>query len=106
VYTKSIQGKGVLILVITLCGSARFRSEIDEVVKKSTLQGHQVFTIENLEGVEITKEIEAMLARSHRKKIDLSDAIYVINVNGYIGASASDEIEYAKSKGKEIMYLE
>jgi len=49
---------------------------------------------------------EAMLARSHRKKIDLSDAIYVINVNGYIGASASDEIEYAKSKGKEIMYLE
>lgn len=93
-------------MVITLCGSARFRKEIDEAGKELTLQGHQVFTIENLKGVEITKELEAMLAISHRKKIDLSDAIYVINVNGYIGASASSEIEYARSKRKEILYLE
>ncbi len=93
-------------MVITLCGSARFRSEIDEAQKDLALQGHQVFTIEDLEGVEITKEIEAMLDLSHRKKIDLSDAIYVINVNGYIGASASNEIEYARNKGKEILYLE
>jgi len=93
-------------VVITLCGSARFRNEIDEAQKKLTLQGHQIFTIENLVGIEITKETESMLASSHKKKIDLSDAIYVINVNGYIGASTSSEIEYAKSKGKEILYLE
>ena len=42
----------------------------------------------------------------HRIKIDLSDAIYVINVGGYIGKSTREEIKYAKQKGKEIIYLE
>lgn len=93
-------------MVITLCGSARFRKEIDETQNSLALQGHLIFTIENLQGVEITKEIESMLDIAHRKKIDLSDGIYVINVNGYIGESTSNEIEYAKSKGKEILYLE
>ena len=40
------------------------------------------------------------------KKIDLSDAIYVINAGGYIGSSTKLEIEYAKSHNKEIIYLE
>jgi hypothetical protein len=93
-------------MVITLCGSARFRTAIDETQKYLTLQGHQIFTVENLSNVEITKEIESMLDVSHRKKIDISDAIYVINVNGYIGESTSDEIKYATSKDKKIMYLE
>lgn len=93
-------------MIITLCGSARFRNEIDETQNSLVLQGHQVFTIENLKDVEITKEIESMLDVSHRKKIDISDAIFVINVNGYIGESTSNEIGYARGKGKEVMYLE
>lgn len=40
------------------------------------------------------------------KKIDMSDEIYVINLNGYIGESTKSEIEYANSKGKNISYLE
>lgn len=47
-----------------------------------------------------------MLDDMHKRKIDLSDAIYVINVGGYIGDSTKSEIEYAKMTGKEIMYLE
>ena len=39
-------------------------------------------------------------------KIDISDAIYVVNVNGYIGTSTKKEIEYAKSLNKEIFSLE
>ena len=42
----------------------------------------------------------------HRQKIDLSDEIYVINVNGYIGESTKSEIEYAISNGKKVKYLE
>lgn len=42
----------------------------------------------------------------HRTKIDLSDAIFVVNIGGYIGESVKSEIEYAKEKGKEIIYLE
>ena len=40
------------------------------------------------------------------KKIDISDAIYVVNVDGYIGTSTKKEIEYAKSLNKEIFSLE
>lgn len=93
-------------MVITLCGSARFRNEIDKAQRDLALKGHLIFTIENLEGVELTDDIESMLATSHRKKIDLSDAIFVVNVNGYIGESASKEITYASSTGKKVMYLE
>ena len=40
----------------------------------------------------------------HKEKIKLSDAILVMNVNDYIGSSTNDEIEYAKSLNKEILY--
>ena len=41
----------------------------------------------------------------HKRKIDLADAIYVINVDGYIGESTRSEIEYAQRNGKEVRYL-
>ncbi len=50
-----------------------------------------------------TKE---MLDDMHKHKIDMSDSIYVINVDGYIGQSTRSEIEYAKMKGKKVIYLE
>lgn len=42
----------------------------------------------------------------HKRKIDLADEIYVINVGGYIGESTKSEIEYAKNHGRVINYLE
>ena len=36
----------------------------------------------------------------------MSDAIFVVNVGGYIGSSTKSEIEYAKKQNKEIIYLE
>ena len=46
------------------------------------------------------------VVKAHYKKIDISDAIFVVNVGGYIGKSVAEEIEYAKSHNKEIMFLE
>ena len=42
----------------------------------------------------------------HKRKIDMADEIYVINVGGYIGESTRSEIEYAKATGKAVRYLE
>jgi len=42
----------------------------------------------------------------HFRKIDMSDEVFVINKDGYIGESTRNEIEYAKNKGKKINYLE
>ena len=46
-----------------------------------------------------------LLGKIHSRKIDISDAIYVVNVNGYIGNSTRNEIEYAMSIGKEILSI-
>lgn len=50
-----------------------------------------------------TKE---MLDDMHKRRIDMADEIYVINVGGYIGDSTRSEIEYARETGKNIRYLE
>ena len=47
-----------------------------------------------------------MLDKIHRQKIDMSDEILVINVDGYIGESTKSEIEYALKNGKAVKYLE
>lgn len=49
-----------------------------------------------------TKE---MLDDMHKRKIDMADEIFVINVGGYIGESTRSEIKYAKTTGKAIRYL-
>ena len=49
-----------------------------------------------------TKE---MLDDMHKKKIDMADEIFVINVDGYIGNSTKSEIEYAEAHNKKVNYL-
>jgi hypothetical protein len=41
-----------------------------------------------------------------KRKIDLSDEIFVINKNKYIGNSTRFEIEYAIESNKPVKYLE
>lgn len=94
--------------IITLCGSIRFKEEFLKVQEKMTLEGNIVFTpnfFNNFKG-EISVEMKKMLDEMHRQKIDLSEEIYVINVNGYIGESTKSEIEYAIANGKKVKYLE
>ena len=45
-----------------------------------------------------------MMDDMHKRKIDMADEIFVVNVDGYIGNSTKSEIEYAKSKGLPIRY--
>ena len=57
-----------------------------------------------LENVEKTEKQLIKLKEEHFKRIELSDAILVVNVNNYIGNSTNIEIKYAKKLGKEIIY--
>ncbi len=59
-----------------------------------------------LNNYEKTNEQLEKLKQEHFKKIELSDAILVINKEGYIGNSTKFEIEYAKKLDKEVMYLQ
>ena len=49
------------------------------------------------------KDIES-LNNTHMKKIEISDAIYVVDIDGYVGEQVQKEIEYAKVLGKEVIY--
>ncbi len=94
--------------IITLCGSIKFKNEFMKVQEELTLKGNIVFTPNFFNNTknEIDTETKQMLDEMHRQKIDMSDEIYVINFGGYIGQSTKSEIEYAKTNGKKISYLE
>lgn len=95
--------------IITICGSLKFKNEMIEVAEKLELQENAVITPiypTNSNKDAYTDEQVDILDKMHKEKIKISDAIYVVNVGGYIGTSTKSEIEYAKSLGKEILYLE
>ena len=92
--------------VITLCGSTRFKDEFIETQKRLSLQGNIVISV-GLFGHSGDKEVwqdgvKEMLDDMHKRKIDMADSIYVINVGGYIGSSTRSEIEYAIAHGKTV----
>ena len=96
--------------VITLCGSTKFKDEYMKAQKDLTLQGNIVTSVglfghsgDDEVWTEGTKE---MLDNMHKRKIDMADEIFVINVGGYIGESTKSEIEYAIRNGKRVNYLE
>lgn len=103
--------------VITLCGTTRFKDEFMEAQKRLTLEGNIVISVglfghsgdhevwENMDEGTLTATKE-MLDDMHKRKIDMADEIFVINVGGYIGESTRSEIEYAVIHGKTVKYLE
>ena len=103
--------------VVTLCGSTRFKDAFLQAQKELTLKGNIVLSVgsfghsgdsEVWEGMNegtLTKTKE-MLDDMHKRKIDMADRIFVINVGGYIGSSTRSEIAYAKAQGIPVDYLE
>ena len=73
--------------VITLCGSTRFKEQFLEAQKRLTLAGYIVISV-GLFGHSGDDEVwsegtKEMLDDMHKRKIDMADGIYVINVGGY-----------------------
>ena len=95
-------------MIITVCGSSRFKKEILDVVRDLTLQGHIVLApgvYHHAENTELPMEVLLQLDNLHKEKIEMSDAIFVVNVNGYIGNSTYSEIDWAQRKKKQIAFL-
>lgn len=104
-------------LTITLCGSMKFKDEFIRITNELTLKGVVVLNPmiwSKMKSNEYFSKIDpssldatlADIHDTHNWKIDMSDAIYVINKDGYIGEDTQREIKYAEEKGKMILYLE
>lgn len=96
------------IKVITICGSMRYSKEMMKIAEELELkEGYAVIQcVYNIDGQRYEGVDASILDKIHRRKIDISDAIYVVNIDGYIGNSTRKEIEYAKNNGKEVIYHE
>lgn len=96
--------------VIVLCGSTKFKSEFEQVKKRLVLEGNIVMDLalygHSGDTEALSKETYDLLFDMHLQKIRMADIVYVVNPGGYIGDSTKKEIEYAKSIGKDILYLE
>lgn len=101
--------------VITLCGSTKFKDAFMDAQKKLTLAGNIVISVglfghsgddEVWEGMDedTLTNTKIMLDDMHKRKIDMADEIFVINVGGYISESTRSEIDYAKANHKPIRY--
>ena len=67
--------------VITLCGSTRFKEDFERVNRELTLQGNIVISVGCFghSGDIFSEADKIMLDDIHKRKIDMADAIYVIN---------------------------
>ncbi len=94
--------------VVCLCGSTKFKSAFERVARNETLKGRIVLTLavfSQADGHPLTDEQFTMLRHLHRHKIKMSDEIFVVNVDGYIGESTQEDIDFAEANKMRIGYL-
>jgi hypothetical protein len=94
--------------IVCLCGSTRFKQTWIAENARLTGEGNIVLAVglwghhERQYPDEVTK---AFLDALHKRKIDLCDWVWVLDVNGYIGESTRSEIDYAVAHGKPVRRL-
>lgn len=94
-------------VIVTICGSTRFRTEIAEANRLLTLAGAVVLApgVFAHAGDEITEAQKSRLDALHLEKIRLSQAVLVVNPRGYVGESTAREVMYARDLGRRVWFL-
>jgi len=97
---------------ITLCGSAKFEKSFHDWNEKLTFAGHVVYSLAVYPSSKernknwYTEEQKTLFDLVHFAKIEESDAVVVLNVDGYVGDSTRREITWAQIREKQVLYLE
>jgi hypothetical protein len=102
--------------IVVLCGSTRFYDAFRHANLEHTLAGRIVLSIgcdtKSDADLQAAGELGADLTAAkvaldelHKRKVDLADWVFVLNVDGYIGDSTRSEIDYAEKLGKPVRYL-
>ena len=110
-------------MIVCLCGSFKFIDKIQKIETELSNRGITCLSPSPFEfrdknnPSEFVKEWSMLTQKEKLKasrdaessfleKIDRSDAVYIVNPDGYIGASVTLEIGYAFAKSKPIFALE
>ena len=92
--------------VVTICGSMKFENEMKRVALALETK-HNMSVLQcvyNENKLDLDEAEIAALNLAHLKKIQLSDAIYVVDLHGYIGEQVKKEIAFARKLGKEVIF--
>lgn len=93
-------------LVVTLCGSTRFKAAFIDWYQRLTDGGCIALSVGRfLPRQDHETRVKAALDELHLRKIDISDEILVLDIGGYIGQSTTNEIAYARHLGKTVRYV-
>lgn len=105
--------------IITLCGSTRFTEQMLIKQWELTKAGYIVlswcalpdsyYCYSNTEDhchVGDQEDVKGIVDEVHKRKIDISDEVLILNIGGYIGESTTSEARYALDKGKLVNWEE
>lgn len=92
--------------VVTICGSMRFANEMKKIalLLEKTHNMSVLQCVYNEEEIKLSDEEIKKLNEAHYRKIQIADAIYVVNLNGYIGEQVRREIAFAEKIGKKVIF--
>ena len=94
--------------IVTMCGSTKFKQTWISENARLTKEGYIVLSVGlwgHHERIFPDVELKTKLDWLHKKKIDRSDWVWVLDVGGYVGESTRSEIEHAKKLGIPVRYL-
>jgi hypothetical protein len=101
--------------IVCFCGSTRFANTFMIERWKLEKQGiitlginilpNGYFTDTDHHGAE-QEGVKDILDDLHKRKIDISDEVVILNVGGYIGDSTKSELDYTVKIGKPVVYFE
>jgi hypothetical protein len=117
--------------VVCLCGSTRFYDAFQQANYSETMAGRIVLSVGFIypercllpgeaqrrdrfqglsethgETVGCTPAQKLALDELHKRKIDMADEVFVLNVDGYVGESTRSEVAYAIATSKPLRWLE
>lgn len=92
--------------IVTICGSMKFENEMKKVafILETKHDMSVLQCVYNEDRSELGEDEIAALNSAHLKKIELADAVYVVDLHGYIGEQVKKEIAFARKLGKEVIF--
>ncbi len=95
--------------IVTICGSLKFYNKMLDIYSGLTARGWVVFfpSVSANHRIELRKSVEEMsnlMYNIHKKKIEMSNLILIVDIDNYVGSDTTKEIEYAKELHIPVAY--
>lgn len=95
--------------IVCIIGSTKYKTEIQNKAAELTLDGYVVLPLtvfSHSDNLSLSEKEINMLKDMIKKKIDISDEVYVVNPKGtIIGTNTLEEINYALDNNKRVTYM-